>query len=65
MSIILNNKDLIKHCKEENEINKENIVEYFMTFVNNKGKIEYMEEEIEFIGKNFEELRELFNNIKD
>ena len=55
MSIILDNNDFYQKSKEENKINKENIINRFMTFVKCKVKIENMKEEIEFIGKYFKE----------
>ena len=56
MSIMLDNKDLIKQSKALIEINKENVINRLMKFINYKIKIENMKEELEFIGKHFEEL---------
>ena len=55
MSIILNNKELMKKWKKENEINNENVIDHLKILIQYKSKIEDMEEEINFIGKNFEE----------
>ena len=56
MSIQLDNQEFIKKWKRENELNKETVIDRLMTFINYNGKIENMTEEIDFIGKHFEEL---------
>ena len=56
MSIILDKKELIKKWKEENDLKKENIMEIVMKVIKYNGKIENMKEEIEFLGKHFEEM---------
>ena len=63
MSILLENKELIRKWKEENKINKENLIAYLKKFIKYKGKTEYIKEEIEFIGEHFEEI-EVDNKIK-
>ena len=61
MSIILDNKELMKRWKKENVIKKENAIDHLMIFIKYKGKMENMAEEIEFIGKHFEELENKIN----
>ena len=57
MSIILDNKELIQKWKEENQINKENVIDCLMTFIKYKGKVENIEEGIKYIGEHYEELK--------
>ena len=61
MSILLNNKKLIKQWKEENEINQSNAIDYLMIFIKNNAKIEDTNEILNLIGENFEQFE---NQIK-
>ena len=58
MSIVLDNKDLLKQSKRVITIDPNNAINHLIKFINYKVQKENIDEEIEFIGENFDELEE-------